>query len=312
MVWKLVGAMLMLFVLIFSFAFVYQNLPQEPVEMKASEIMPEIFEVVDYGTTPVFAENMRFNHNIISYFIEDECVKVRRDAMIEAFDIFAEKMNLISFYEVENKDVADIQVGCSDEYIEIGERLFVAGEGGPSRIINTSVFKTIEKGKIILYNNPQCDYPVVELHELLHVFGFDHVDDPSSIMYNVSRCNQRITPDMIELIDKLYSIEPLADAVIEELVAVKRGRYVDFNITVLNEGLIGIDSISLTIVAGGKEIQVIDLGEIDIGYGRTLRATNIKLPSRNVEKIDFIIDNNNVVRELNENNNFVEMVIESQ
>ena len=311
MIWKIIAVMSMTFLLMISLALVYQNLPREPIEMRASEIAPEITAIINYGTTPIFAENLRFNHNNISYFIEDECAKVRRDAMIEAFDIFENEMKLISFHEIKNSNVADILVGCSDDYIELGERLFVAGEGGPSRIINTSVFKIIEEGKILLYSDPQCDYPVVELHELLHVFGLDHVINPNSIMYNVSKCNQRITPDMIELIDKLYSIEPLADAVIDKLAVVKRGRYLDFNITVLNEGLMGIDSITLTIFADDKEIQVIDLGEIDIGYGRTLRATNIKLPSLNTEKVSFIIDSNNAVRELNEDNNFREMIAEN-
>ena len=303
--------MLVMFLLMISLAFVYQNLPQEPVEMKASEIVPETTVTINHGATPVFAENLRFNHNNISYFIENECVEIRRNAMVEAFDIFADEMKLISFYETKNKIEADIQVGCSDDYIELGERLFVAGEGGPSKIINTSVFKIVEKGEILLYNDPQCDYPVVELHELLHVFGFAHSENPDSIMYDTSACNQRITPDMVELIDKLYSIEPLADAMIDELTAVKRGRYLDFNISVLNEGLIGIDNINFTIIVNSKEIQTINLGNIDIGYSRTLRATNIKLPLLNVEKINFVVDNENVIREINEDNNFVEMVVES-
>ena len=295
--------------LVFSLMFMYQNLPQAPIEMKRGGIIPEDIAIIAYGTTPVFIKNLRFNHNHISYFIEAGCSEIRENAMIEAFGIFEDEMDLISFYEVENKIEADISVGCSDDYIELGENLFVAGEGGPSKIINTSIFKLIEKGKISLYNDPQCDYPIVELHELSHVFGFDHSDNPSNIMYNVSRCDQRITDDMIELIDKLYSIEPLADALISELTAVKKGRYLDFNITILNEGLIGIDSINLTVVAGGKEIQLIDLGELDVGYGRTLKATNVKLPSINVEKVDFILDADNIVRELNEENNFIQMII---
>jgi len=310
MIKKLILMFFMLIALLVSLVFLYQNLPQEPIEMKASYIVPEVVAIIDYGLTPVFAENLRFNHNNISYFIEDECVEIRRNIMIEAFSIFSEKMNLISFYEM--KTDADIQIGCSNDYIELGERLFVAGEGGPSLIINTSMFKTIEKGKISLYNDPQCDYPVVELHELLHVFGFDHSENPKSIMYNVSNCEQRITPDIIELINKLYSIEPLADAVIRDLTAIKKGRYLDFNISVLNEGLIEIDNISLAIIVNDKEIHVLDLGNIGIGYGRTLRATNIKLPSTNVKKVYFMVDNDNTIREFNEDNNFVEMTIESQ
>ena len=309
MIGKVISVILISAMLIFSLVFMYQNLPQEPIEMERGSILPEHIAIIAYGTTPVFGENLRFNHNHISYFIEEKCAEVREDVMIEAFNIFENEMSLISFYRVKDKVEADINIGCSDNYIELGENLFVAGEGGPSRIINTSVFKIIEKGKISLYNDPQCNYPIVELHELLHVFGFDHSNNPSSIMYNVSRCDQRITDDMIELIDKLYSIEPLADALISELTAVKKGKYLDFNITILNEGLIGIDSINLSVVANDKEVQLVDLGELDIGYGRTLKVTNVKLPSINVERIDFIIDIEDNIRELNEENNFIQMVI---
>ena len=182
----------------------------------------------------------------------------------------------------------------------------------PSIIINTSNFKTIEEGKISLYDDSRCDYPVVEIHELGHVFGFDHSFDPNNIMYNVSSCNQRISEDMVKLIDDLYSIEALADASLTDIKAVKRGKYLDFNITVLNDGMLGIDDITLTIVVDGEDIEVMELGEIGIGYGRTMRATNVRLPSFGVDKIEFVVDKNNVVRELNENNNIVEMVVSSQ
>ena len=293
-----------LVMLVFSLGFFYQSLPKEPVELRATEIAPETIELVDYGAVPVFAEKLRFNHNVISYFIEDDCLGVRKDAMIEAFALFAKK-TIVSFYEVDAN--ADIDVGCSDDYIPLGESLFAAGEGGPSRIINTSNFKTIEKGKILLYEDPRCDGPIVELHELCHVFGFDHSADPKNIMYNISNCEQEISDDMVTLINDLYSIEVLADAVLSDVQAVKRGRYLDFNVTVLNEGLIGIDGIDLAIIVGDRVVQVMEMGEIGIGYGRTLKATNVKLPSSGIDSIDFVVDRDNDVRELDEGNNEVTM-----
>jgi len=119
-----------------------------------------------------------------------------------------------------------------------------------------------------------------------------------------------MSQDMINLMVKLYSIEPLPDALITNLSAIKKGIYLDFNITVLNEGLTGIDNIQLTVNSGNKEISVLNLGEIDVGYGRTLRVGNLKLPSRSVERIEFIIDADNSVRELNKKNNIVVMVVE--
>jgi len=99
----------------------------------------------------------------------------------------------------------------------------------------------------------------------------------------------------------------LSDETIKDVKDVTKGKYFDFNITVLNEGLIGIDGINLTIFVDGEEVQVMELGEIGIGYGRTLKATNVKLPSGGVEKIDFVVDNEDAVREFNEGNNFVSM-----
>jgi len=305
MIGKMIAVVLVVLLVLVSFAYVYQNMAQDAVEFERGNVVPEPVAMVDYGTVPVFSENLRFNHNDISYFIEDDCNDVRRSAMIEAFGLFEEAMGIVLFYEVRRN--ADIDVGCSDDYIKVGERLFAAGEGGPSRIINTSVFKTIEKGKIVLYDEPRCDRPTVEIHELGHVFGFDHSSDPKNIMYNVSNCEQEISDDMVELIVGLYSIEALADATIKDVKAVTKGKYLDFNITVLNEGLIGIDGINLTIFVDGEEVQVMELGEIGIGYGRTLKATNVRLPSGGVEKIDFVVDNEDAVREFNEGNNFVSM-----
>jgi hypothetical protein len=310
MIGKIIVVMVVALLVLFSFAYVYQYAPHDAVELERSSFEPAPIVMIDYGSVPVFSENLRFNHNNISYFIEEDCNDIRRSAMVEAFAIFADRMKIISFNEVFAD--ADINVGCSDDHINVGERLFAAGEGGPSRIINTSVFKTIEKGKILLFDEPRCDRPTVEIHELGHVFGFDHSPNPRNIMYNVSRCDQTISDDMVDLINELYSIEALADASIRDVEAVKRGRYLDFNITVLNEGLIDIDDINLTIFADGNEVKVMNLEGIGIGYGRTLKAANIKLPSAGVEKIEFVVDSEGSVREFNEGNNAVEMVVGSQ
>lgn len=304
-VWKLVNTILVFMMVVFSVAFVLENLPRKPVELKTNYVEPELEAMVDYGAVPVFAENLRFNHNLISYSIAEDCDAERRSDMIEAFNIFADKIKIISFYEVE--DDADILVGCSDDFIKLGEELFAAGEGGPSRIINTSLFRTIEQGKIVLYNRKDCDYPIVALHELCHVFGFDHTDDPMNTMYSVGDCRQRMSEDMVELMVELYSIEALADARIDWLNATLKGNYLDFNISVLNEGMLSIDAIDLTILADGEEAQVVDLGEIGIGHGRILRVENMRISS-SIDKLEFILDVEDKVRELNEGNNVVEVV----
>ncbi|MFH0808139.1 MAG: matrixin family metalloprotease [archaeon] len=304
MVWKVVSVALVFLLLVFSFAIMLVNLPVKPVELKSNYLEPERVAIVDYGAVPVFAENLRFNHNLISYSISEDCDVERRSDMEGAFNVFADEVKIVSFYEVVTG--GDILVGCSNEFVELGEELFAAGEGGPSRIINTSGFKVIEEGKVLLYSGRDCDYPIVALHELCHVFGFAHSDDPDNLMYNVSDCGQRMSSDMIELMIDLYSVEALADARISELDAVLHGKYLDFNISILNEGLVGIDGMTLGIVADGEVVEVVDLGEIDIGYGRTLKVENMDV-GFGVERVEFVLDAGDVVRELKEDNNVVEM-----
>ena len=288
---------------------IYENLPGEPVNLNMGEITEEPAINFNYGDTPVFEENLRFNHNNISFFIEPTCSEKRRDSMLEAFDWFHSEMQIVSFYEVNRHETADILVGCSDDYIEVGEDLFAAGEGGPSRMINTSKFKTIEEGKISLYRDSVCPKPIVELHELCHVFGFDHTLNPKSIMYNLSRCDQRITPDMIRIIRDLYEIVPLPDAKINSINATKRGRYLDFEITVLNDGMIKITNMSIGLFSKDEKFETFYLGEIGIGYGKTIKATNVKLPSRSTNEIEFKIDSEKEVLEFDEKNNNVRLSV---
>ena len=310
MIGKIVAIVFVLIILAIPGYYIYQNIPREPVDMILSQEASTPTQIIDYGETPVFSEKLRFNHDDISYFIEPTCQLKRKNQMIEGFNEFQKAISTISFHQT-SKETADIQVGCSDDYIELGENLFAAGEGGPSRILNSSNFKVIEKGKIILFEETDCDYPVVEVHELGHVMGFDHSPNPKNIMYNISRCDQRITDDMIETINQLYSIEPLPDARISELISIKKGIYIDFNITVLNEGLNTMPNISLTLESEGEEIKKFYLNEIEIGSGRTLFVTNLKLPSRKISTIKFIIDKENSIKELSEDNNMAKMTATS-
>jgi hypothetical protein len=305
---KIIGFLLFFVLLVSSFFFLYLNLPGVPVEFNLENSFTKETSLQDYSFVPVFSENLRFNHNLISFSISSDCNDKRTEAMKDALEIFHEKMGVISFYEIASSD-ADIYIECSDEKVSLGESLFAAGEGGPSEIINTSFFRTIRKGKVLLYDDPRCDYPVVEIHELCHVFGFDHSKDKTNIMYNTSNCDQRISEDMVRTIQALYTIEPLPELVFSEVSATRKGKYLDFSVTVVNEGLIDADNISITVTSSGEEIKKVFLDEIEIGHGRTLKASNLVLPSRNSDEIELIIDKENKIEEFNKENNVAKMVI---
>lgn len=303
---------------IFTLAFVagaiwffYWQMPGEPVDLI------EVIEVgqndegikIDYGVTPVFAENMRFNHNLISYYIEPDCPEDRKQKMKEAFAIFHEKMNIISFYEIQ-KTTANILIGCSRDYVESGHKMFIAGEGGPSKFLNGTLFNIILEGKITLYRESECDnYPVVELHELLHVFGFNHINNLKSIMYNVSRCDQRITPDMADTINSLYSIKPLPDIYIDSVNATKKRYYLDFDVSIKNKGLVDAGDVILTVSTESGEIKKFKLGDVSIFTTRTLAVQNLRLPSRHDGEITFEVSFEEEQEEIDIDNNVVVMMV---
>lgn len=285
---------------------IYYNVPGNPVNLIEEKFIEEELKHIDYGETPMFWENLRFPTNEITYFIEPTCSEERKDSMIRALNIFANEVGIISF-DYTDFSRAQILVGCSEDYVKLGKNLFAAGEGGPSEVVNTTNFKIIQSGKILLFKEPICDYPVVELHELSHVFGFDHTPNPKSIMFNTSKCDQRITPDMIKIVRELYSIKSIPDLKIQDLNGIKRGRYLDFNITITNEGLSNSLDFLLEISAGEKVVQEIEIEGINVGYQRILTAENIQLPSRSVEKITFKLDSKDEVEEINEENNILEL-----
>jgi hypothetical protein len=308
MIGKLIAVIIALGLLAFSLGFLYQNLPGEPKEFLVKTNFSQKAIDIDYGPTPVFSENLRFGHNNITYFIESSCTNNKINSMLNAFDIIGGEVDKISFSSSIRWE-ADILIGCSEDYIELSENLFVAGEGGPSEIIDTGLFNLVRRGKISLYEDPKCDYPVVEVHELLHVLGFNHSEDPTNVMYNISDCEQRITQDAVGTLSLLYSIESLPDLLITNLSAIKNGRYLDFNITIRNQGLADSSNSSLVVSSSIKEIGRVEFGEISPGAGRKIQIQNMRMFSRSLEEIDFTVDGDNTIHELNKENNHMQMII---
>ena len=314
MILKIILIILLIGILSFSGWFLYQNWPGEAEQFQVeipgteSEGVQAGAEIIDYGEIKQFYPNMRFNHNGLSYYIDSLCPEKRVQKMQEAFSILQEKVTLISFFPAKESE-ADILVGCSEDYIKQEENRFIAGEGGPTEFVNTSLYNVILKGKILLYRESECEAPVVETHEILHVLGFDHSKDPKDIMYNFSSCDQEISNDVINDLILLYGQEPLPDLHISEVNATKRGRYLDFNVGVKNKGMVDINNASLTLISDNEEIGVFYLNEVVFGGGKQLWAQNVKLPSRSTEKVKFVIDKEKRIRELNENNNEIELSV---
>jgi len=294
--------------------YLYQNMPGEEVEMKIKNLdiltnptRPSREDLTNIsGELSQFFPDMRFNHNNLTFFINPGCSQEKAVRMNKAFSIVSAETGIITFAE-DSEENADILVGCSIDSYETEKNVFVAGEGGPTKILNLSIYPLILRGKVILYNETSCDYPITELHELFHVFGFDHVNDSKTIMYPYVDCEQKINPEMIEKIKELYSVPAKAEIYFDAVNASKTGIYLDFNIMVKNEGLIDSDNITLEVYSGEKIIDSFDLGNLEPGEGTSFRVKNLKLNSRNTENVKLILKTK--ISEYNMNNNVIELNI---
>ena len=250
---------------------------------------------------------MKFNHNSISYEIGLDCSGEKRGRMIEAFNDLALRVGLISFYEVIGE--SDIEISCSNDRKEsIDKEHFIAGEGGAKEIVQTGRYNVISDGIVILHGNPHgsldCDWANVELHELVHVFGFGHSEDSKSLMYPyLESCEQELDESIINELKRLYSEINLADLYFDKVSAVKKGIYLDFNLTIKNSGSINSEETQFSVLDDGKLVESFDLDAINYGAGISVEIKNLKLGSRNPDEIRFVIDRDDLVDEIDSENN---------
>ena len=291
--------------LIFGLYSMYLNLPigtkiYKPFSGNVS-YLPEIV-INGSGEVVQFYPNMRYSDRIISYKIESACSEKKSNDIVMAFAAISEK-TILSFYQ--SDDNPEIKVLCSDIAPLAEEKgHFVAGEGGPSEIINTTKFSVILSGKIALYRENKCDKPNVAIHEILHALGFDHINSLKSILYPITSCDQQIDLGVVDLINKLYSIDSLPDLAIDALDASSEGRYLNFNINILNIGLAKSSSAELNLYSDNEKIANFSLGDVEIGEKRILMVENLRLPSRE-DNIMFVVESSS--RELTLDNNRIEV-----
>jgi hypothetical protein len=301
MIGKIILRALLFLFLGIAFYVIYNNiyLPNDPSTYKYAEIISNTGEIIS-DTGQQFYPDMRFNHLPITYSIDStSCSTKRQEDARAALEILSEK-TVLTFSE--RALDGDVNVKCSDENNETAAGLFVAGEGGPTLVRPTGMFNVIEKGSVLLIRDSDCDTPNVAIHELLHVFGFDHSNNQSSIMYNITDCNQEIPESIIDKINSLYSLNPLPDLYIFSVNATKKTIYLDFEVEVRNKGLVESESSNLTVESEGEVLQKFELGNIDFGAGKILQVKNVRIP-RDVGSFEFIVDIENKITELNEDNN---------
>lgn len=276
--------LLLLAMLGFGLWLLYENLPG-PIKIQSGNFSAENINE-SYSEAIQFYPNMRYPDKSITYKIEDSCSNKKMADIESAFAILSEK-TILTFSP---SDTPEIDILCSNIAPTAAEKdHFVAGEGGPSEIVNTTAYSVILSGRIALYRAETCNTPQVAIHEILHVLGFDHSSYPKSIMFPVTDCKQKIDTSIIEAIDKLYSIPSAPDLSLVSINAFAHDRYLDFNATIANFGLKDSLYSWLVVSTESGEIKRFDLKQIDLGVKQTLEVQNLKM-QRNAKSVFFTIE----------------------
>ncbi len=303
--WRSVLAALFVFLVIGLLAF-YWLIPGETFEFNVNSNGNSNFSLNVYDVNGMqFYPNMRYPDSQISYRISDKCTLQKKDDMKRAFDII-EDLTVLDFYPLDSNSNEEITVEC-DERIRYDEDFFVAGEGGPTNITVTKNFNVILHGSVLLLRDSKCENPNIAIHELLHALGFDHSSNPNNIMYGITKCSQTIGEDIPETIDYLYSTPSYPDLSFENISATMRGRYLDLNMSVRNNGLKDTEEFDVIIYINGNNKREINFEPLRIGYGKAIVLTNFWVPDLNVKEIELYI--NSSFEELEKNNNRIKLEI---
>lgn len=281
-------AMIVFNLILISGIILYFFAPGEGSVFSLSQESNDNFSIGNNTVLMQFYENMRFPTKTISYRIDEDCSLPKRYNMIKAFEIM-QNQTVLEFYEV-NKD-EEIFITC-EEIVRMEDGLFIAGEGGPTNITETTRYKVILRGEILLIKDSDCERPNVEIHELLHVLGFDHSENKNNILYPITRCKQTIGEEIPALIEELYSDKPLPDLRFEKAEAAIDGHELNLNISVRNDGLHESENAAIVIYADEKALKEIPLKPLEIGHGLKIELSNLWLTKTKIEELKVIIEAN--------------------
>lgn len=252
-----------------------------------------------------FYPNMRYQQRIIIYNVSDECTPIKQKLISDALSTLEASTHL-RFAHTQTGP-AELSYLCSARTPEAEDkRHFVAGEGGPTRIINTTRYAVILSGKVLLYRAEKCDRPIIALHETLHALGFDHTSDKKSVMFPLTDCSQELDPSTIAALNELYAVETAPDLVIQRVSANTTGRYLAFEISVANYGLASTPNATLVISSPERLLHTFPLDDLEFGQRKTLTASNVRIP-RDIETLLFTVEQAPGESDLNPSDNRAEL-----
>lgn len=316
-----IGAIFALAFVVLASVFLFYYIKQEKAAVPfINEINSNLTSSITSTTPPrVFASNPLLFANIrwakmplSVYIVAENCTSQQAQEVTDAEGIWYQKTNgLISFTGASSSSNADVVVDCLTDASSIREGRTIVrkvGEGGPSSVYDTGMFNLTTKGKIYLFSSAAgCTQPIIAIHEMGHVLGLDHSENPSSVMYPYEDCDQKITPDIISTLQALYSYPAKSDLYFSQASASQKDFYLSINMTIKNEGLVPSAPAFVSVQVNGKEVKSIPLDSIKPAQGYEYSLTNLFV-SNQVSELKLAIDTQNATDELLKTNNIVTLI----
>jgi hypothetical protein len=136
-------------------------------------------------------------------FAISNCSGLQKNSMLQAFqNLLNGTHTSLSFREVRD-GCPDITANCVPGGLETGLEEGIA----ETTVIRRSegFYTVITRASITLSDEATlCATPAVELHELLHAFGFADTKDPADIMYERLGCQGGLTPGLKSDLSHIY------------------------------------------------------------------------------------------------------------
>ncbi len=245
-----------------------------------------------------FYPNMRYPSKNISYKIEN-CSLDKKNDFEYAAEILSNE-TVLNFYKVNSNE--DISVNCLEKE-KFDNEMFIAGEGGPTKVVLSGENYVIIRGEVLLIKKSSCPKPNVAIHEILHALGFDHSTNENNIMYNVSSCSQEIGDDLIEEINRIYSKESLPDLEFGSVSVIQEGNYLSLNVSIRNSGLIKSNEAKIVLSSNSKRITELNISKMEVGEGVLISAKNLKSNQKNINNLTIYLETQD--KELDKENNLL-------